>query len=645
MKFSTLLLVGVGAFCSTSTMAQISVPAVGEQITEVANIQPSTVAYRIKGARGYLFSQNSSATKLSSNYLKKDQSNFTIPVDTENDPNFNFVLIPSALQTNGYYIYNVSTNKFVEKTSTAEADLLSLVETPNLDNCVWKFRKSEHTQSNIDENNRYTGKFPFSITNGNYYLTISDMSMAGVKTHSNVDAGSRFQLIVADKTTDFTAACNTVKVYETQTRKAQIANLVASHFGDLGYPTQEAWETYKAAVANAQQVSDVNTALETMLAVNNLVYPTDGQAYYIRPVNRGATNRKTYRLYYGADQKLNIGNESSDDAASIFYCHKVGERKYIFTNNAGKYMRFRADGKNFNGDDSGFANAYGDEQIFTLYPMQNVTVNNVDIPSDNITKGDLNQLGLFLLQGRLESAGTAQHYLMANTHDKQFHNSKSPVIYYTASDNTCAFYLEAAPQPQQNAFTTTALTVGNVSANIATYSSPFPVKLPEGVDAYIAKQDGENIVLQKITGALPANTGVILSSENADKYIPTARTTELLATVNAADNKLVATTGNAVDANVNAYILSQDNGTAVFKKLSSNTSNRTIKQYKAYLKLNGANSAQLMNFAFAGSNITGIQNVTETSTKSNTAYDLTGRKVGKLQKGIYIVNGKKVIVK
>lgn len=645
MKFSTLLLVGVGAFCSTSTMAQISVPAVGEQITEVANIQPSTVAYRIKGARGYLFSQNSSATKLSSNYLKKDQSNFTIPVDTENDPNFNFVLIPSALQTNGYYIYNVSTNKFVEKTSTAEADLLSLVETPNLDNCVWKFRKSEHTQSNIDENNRYTGKFPFSITNGSFYLTISDMSMAGVKTHSNVDAGSRFQLIVADKTTDFTAACNRVKAYETQTRKAQIVNLVASHFGDLGYPTQEAWETYKAAVANAQQVSDVNTALETMLAVNNLVYPTDGQAYYIRPVNRGATNRKTYRLYYGADQKLNIGNESSDDAASIFYCHKVGERKYIFTNNAGKYMRFRAEGKNFNGDDSGFANVYGDEQIFTLYPMQNVTVNNVDIPSDNITKGDLNQLGLFLLQGRLESAGTAQHYLMAKTSDNTFHNNKSPVIYYTASDNTCAFYLEAAPQPQQNAFTTTALTVGNVSANIATYSSPFPVKLPEGVDAYIAKQEGENIVLQKITGALPANTGVILSSENADKYIPTARTTELLATVNAADNKLVATTGNAVDANVNAYILSQDNGTAVFKKLSSNTSNRTIKQYKAYLKLNGANSAQLMNFAFAGSNITGIQNVTETSTKSNTAYDLTGRKVGKLQKGIYIVNGKKVIVK
>lgn len=640
MKISTLLLAGVGSFCCTSTMAQTSDPSVGQQITEVVQITPSTVAYRIKGARGYLFSQSSSATTLSSNYLKKEElKDFVVPDDDVNDSKFNFVLIPSALQTNGYYIYNVSTNKFVEKTSTAEAALLSLVETLNLDNCVWTFRKNAFTASK-NEYERYDGTFPFSITNGSSYLTISNASMAGVKDYSTADGGNRFQLIVADKTTNFTAACNRVKVYEAQKRKEQIVNLVESHVDELGYPTREAWTTYTAAVAKAQQVSDVNTALETMLAVNNLVYPTDGQAYYIRPVNRGATNRKTYRLYYGADQKLNIGNESSDDAASIFYCHEVGVRKYIFTNNAGKYMRFRADEKSFNGDESGFATEYGTEQIFTLYPMQNV-VDDVDIPSNNITKGDLNQLGLFLLQGQLESGSSNQHYLMAKTSDNTFHNGRKEQILYTTSGNTCAFYLESALQ--QNKFKTNALTVGNVSANIATYSSPFPVKLPKGVDAYIAKQDGENIVLQKITGALPAETGVILSSETAKEYIPTARTTEALATVNAADNMLKPTTGNAVDSNVNAYILSKNGNTAVFKKLKSDA--RTIAQYKAYLELNGAQSAQLMKFAFAGSDLTGIQNVTETSAKSNTAYDLAGRKVGKLQKGIYIVNGKKVIVK
>ena len=643
MKISTLLLAGVGAFCCTSTMAQTSDPSVGQQITEVAQITPSTIAYRIKGARGYLFSESSSATTLSSNYLKKEElKDFVVPDDDVNDSRFNFVLIPSELQTNGYYIYNVSTNKFVGKTSTAEADLLSLVERPNLDNCVWKFRKDAFTSSSTTEYERYFGTFPFSITNGIYYLTISNASMAGVKNYSTADGGNRFQLIVADKTTDFTAACNTVKDYETQTRKTQIENIVASHVGDLGYPTREAWETYTAAVAKAQQVSDVNTALETMLAVNNLVYPTDGQAYYIRPVNRGATNRSANRLYCGTDNTLSIGVGNSDDASAIFYCHKVGKHKYIFTNNAGKYMRFRADTKSFNGDASGFADAYGNEQIFTFYPMQNVTTDTeVYIGSGTITKGDLNQLGLFLLQGQLESGRSAQHYLMANTNDKKFHNGGETVIYYTASNNTCAFYLE--PALQQNKIKTNALTVGTVRANIATYSSPFPVNLPDGVDAYIAKQDGENIVLQKITGALPANTGVILSSETAaTPYIPTARTTEPLAT-ETEGNMLVATTGNAVETNVNAYILSKNGNTAVFKKLKSDA--RTIAQYKAYLELNGANSAQLMKFAFAGSDLTGIQNVTETSAKSKTAYDLAGRKVGKLQKGIYIVNGKKVIVK
>lgn len=641
MKISTLLLAGVGAFCCTSTMAQSSATlAVGDQVTEVANITPSTVAYRIKGARGYLFSQSAEATTLSSNYLKGAQSSFTVPDDTSNDPNFNFVLIPSALQANGYYIYNVSTKKFVESTPGNESALLSLVETPKLDKCVWKFTKSVSTTDATSATERYTGTFPFSITNGNYYLMISDKSMAGVKAYPNVDAGSRFQLIVADNTSNFTQACKTVKAYELKTRKEQITTLLEPNVDKLGYPTQEAWNTFESTVASAQQVSEVNTALDALLAVNNLVYPTDGQAYYIRPVNKGATNRSANRLYCGTDNTLSIGVGETDDASAIFYCHKVGEHKYIFTNNAGKYMRFRADGKDFNGDGSGFASAYGNEQIFTLYPMQSVTGNNAAFPSNNITKGDINQLGLFLLQGQLASSSTTQHYLMAKTSTKSFHNSTPSDVYYTPSDNTCAFYLEEAEQ--QNAFKTTALTVGEVSANVATYSSPFPVKLPEGVDAYIAKQDGENIVLQKITGALPANTGVILSSENAEVYIPTARTTETEAT-EIADNKLVATTGSAVADDVNAYILSKKDTKAVFKKLSA--TNRTIAQYKAYLKLDAGTQPANLSLAFAGSNLTGIQNVTETSAKSKTAYDLAGRKVGKLQKGIYIVNGKKVIVK
>ena len=415
----------------------------------------------------------------------------------------------------------------------------------------------------------------------------------------------------------------------------ELSAISQNKWGTLGYPTQNAYTTYKGVLDNeSSNRSQVNAAKTTFL--QSIVYPQDGQAYYIKGINK---SRNAGYVYSTDDKKLGFKGSIPTEMPStaIFYCHEVGERKYVFTNNNGRYMRYRTDNSS-----DGFTDEYDAAlNVWTLQPMRSGNRDDYDIDRDNLS-ADFSTLGLFLMRAkRTDVNPSADYYLMAGFSGNQFHAAGGTKVYYTANNQTSAFQLEAVPL-QQNAFTTTALTVGNVSANIATYSSPFPVKLPDGVDAYIAKQDGENIVLQKITGALPANTGVILSSETATDYIPTARTTEPLAT-ETEGNMLVATTGNAVETNVNAYILSKNGNTAVFKKLKSDA--RTIAQYKAYLELNGTQSAQLMNFAFAGSDLTGIQNVTETSAKSKTAYDLAGRKVGKLQKGIYIVNGKKVIVK
>lgn len=423
----------------------------------------------------------------------------------------------------------------------------------------------------------------------------------------------------------------------------ELSSIPQDKLGTLGYPTEDAYNTYKGVLDTESSTrSQVNAAKTTFL--QSIVYPQDDQAYYIKGINKSGNAGYVYST---DDKKLGFKGAIPTEMPStaIFYCHKVGERKYVFTNNNGRYMRYRTDNSS-----DGFTDAYDEAlNVWTLQPMRSGNSDSYDINRDNLN-ADFSTLGLFLMRAkRNDNNWNEDFYLMAGFSGNQFHAASATTVYYTANNQTSAFQLEAVPQKQQqNAFTTTALTVGNVSANIATYSSPFPVKLPEDVDAYIAKQEGENnVVLQKITGALPANTGVILSSETAKKdCIPTVRTTEPLATVNAEDNKLVATTGKAVPADVTAYILGKDkynNSVAVFKKLSA--SDRTIAQYKAYLKLDGAQSAQLMNFAFAGSDLTGIQNVTETSAKSNTAYDLAGRKVGKLQKGIYIVNGKKVIVK
>ena len=456
------------------------------------------------------------------------------------------------------------------------------------------------------------------------------------------DAGSLISLSTTGTCSLTDAELSAVKAKITgwkESYKTELNPISQDKLGTLGYPTQPAYNTYKSVLDNESSTrSQVNAAKTTFL--QSIVYPQDGQAYYIKGINKSGNAGYVYST---DDNKLGFKNTIPTDMPStaIFYCHKVGERKYVFTNNNGRYMRYRTDNSS-----DGFTDGYDAAlSVWTLQPMRSGSSSNYNIDRDNLN-ADFSTLGLFLMRAkRNDNNWNEDFYLMAGFSGNQFHAASATTVYYTADNQTSAFRLEAVPVPQQqNAFTTTALTVGNVSANIATYSSPFPVKLPEGVDAYIAKQEGENnVVLQKITGALPANTGVILSSETAKKdCIPTVRTTETLAT-ETEGNMLVATTGNAVETNVNAYILSKNGNTAVFKKLKSDA--RTIAQYKAYLAFNGAQSAQLMNFAFAGSDLTGIQNVTETSAKSNTAYDLAGRKVGKLQKGIYIVNGKKVIVK
>lgn len=644
------------AACITSTayaQESTTTPSVGSEVSETSKIdQTSTVAYRIQGSRGYIFSLSTDRTKLYSNYYKSSYKDTTIPELGSSDEDFNFVLIPSTLRDGGYYLYNVGAQKFIERNTTSESEQLALSETPNSETFIWTITKNTFTQASIDGVNRYDGTFNFSIVNDTYYLTLSNASIAGVKTYATPDAGSRFNLIIATTDGDYTTATQKVTAYEKsaigdkiQTFQQNVESKLKANIGKMGYPTQTAWDAFTQTMGNATSMSQAQTALNTLLSRANLTMPEDGKAYYIRPVNKGTavSDRSKNRLYCD-NGSLEIGVGETDNNNAIFYAHKTADFKYIFTNNAGKYLTFKADTKSINGVSNGFADEYNDYYVFTLFPMQSFSgVSGDFITSSNPTTGCLDEAGLFLLQGAMTTGRDDNHYLMANTNDKKFHNGTTAQIFYTSNNNTCAFAFEEAPQ--ENKIKTTALTVDDVTANIATYSSPFPVVLPKEVDAYIAVSAGETIVLKKITGALPKNTGVILSAEEAKDYIPTACTTEEVASIDA-DNKLVASTGNAIDASTQAYVLAKNTDTdnkAVFKILSSNTEDRALAQYKAYLNLTGSLAAKL-SISF-NDNVTAISNATLTQEKTTSIYDLSGRKSNKLQKGIYIVNGKKIIVK
>lgn len=71
----------------------------------------------------------------------------------------------------------------------------------------------------------------------------------------------------------------------------------------------------------------------------------------------------------------------------------------------------------------------------------------------------------------------------------------------------------------------------------------------------------------------------------------------------------------------------------------------TISAFHAYLKVNDAKPAPAR-IALNGSTLTAINGITADKVVDTAVYDLSGRRVnGKLQKGLYIMNGKKVVVK
>ena len=87
---------------------------------------------------------------------------------------------------------------------------------------------------------------------------------------------------------------------------------------------------------------------------------------------------------------------------------------------------------------------------------------------------------------------------------------------------------------------------------------------------------------------------------------------------------------------VGDYFISSD-------KLWKSSGNTTIKGTRAYLKAKTDN-ARIAEFSIGEGETTGISTIA-TQKEDNAAYDMQGRRVETLKKGVYVVNGKKVVVK
>lgn len=179
----------------------------------------------------------------------------------------------------------------------------------------------------------------------------------------------------------------------------------------------------------------------------------------------------------------------------------------------------------------------------------------------------------------------------------------------------------------------------------ATFCVNYDALIPEGVKAYKATStDGSTITFQRITGNIPANKGVVLYGNEGTYTLQTAKQADALT-----GNILVGTTED-ITAPANCYVMSKSKSQAAEALVFTKYTGATIPANKAYLTWPSGASSIRFNFdadmdEFGGDGYSTEISAVETQAAAGACYDLFGRRVMNKANGLFIQNGKKVIVK
>lgn len=412
----------------------------------------------------------------------------------------------------------------------------------------------------------------------------------------------------------------------------------------LGYPKTTTTEYADLnALTEANSKKAVTGTLNAYYACTDVELPENGKAYKISAWWR----HRTLPLTFVAETSVSglyapayVPTENAtDENVSVFVCRKLEDGTYAFVTDNGYYFGWQTDNANSNGTSTTYSDA-------THWKVEKaVTGSNT---------GDLKQtelLGKLLLRANGTAAGVkdwyAYMYSYSNT-SKHFHNAGANALYYGDNAHTVYYTFE---EVSANAFIevglatiqeTDKLLIGSelTGKTISTFSAPYATDLPDGVTAYYAAEAEEagELILKPVDGAaIPGKQGVVLiGNASSATMLPAIKT---VATISG--NVFAHSATGPVTMGANAYILANGGqGIGIYKA----TAGSTLKQGKAYLNFTGSSANSfVLNFSGVTTDIEGAPTV---APSQQVIYDLSGRRVNAVTKGgIYIVNGKKMIIK
>ena len=174
-----------------------------------------------------------------------------------------------------------------------------------------------------------------------------------------------------------------------------------------------------------------------------------------------------------------------------------------------------------------------------------------------------------------------------------------------------------------------------------TLTNAFPLdftSVSSDLKAYIATEIAAGKVQMTQVNKVPAGTGLVLEATSTGSPIDVPVLTA--AADNVTSNKMAGSAYSATTIAANAGYILKD---GVFQPASAGT----LAAGKAYLNIAVAAGAPILTLDFGGNTPTGISATLNNNEEiiNNNVFNLAGQRVMNPSKGLYIVNGKKVVIK
>ena len=420
----------------------------------------------------------------------------------------------------------------------------------------------------------------------------------------------------------------------------------------VGAWAENVWSSNEAVTPGGGSKQDVT--FPTNLTTNDVIKVTvnidNGYWYHIQlcKISNGWVSDKLYEIYYDNDGHNNpaiSGNHTLEIPVTAAIISEIETASGALTFYGDGYSMTSVDIARYACDYTLLDNAdisYWGQALDCRLFLEYATTNDVIVVTG--TKNEVYN-GNVIIQNIANNSG----YVSYGEGDLGTKGSETPVVIPVTSDMITAastgLYISGGTYHLTSAKLINAPSAVNIgSTGYATFGYPFAVDLSElsaSQDAYtVTVSEGKaQLTSVKDMKKIPANTGIILKGTKNDKIslpLTTATTGEI------GTNNLHVSDGTKTgDGTIYVLANKTPNGVGFYKLKSGDK----VPAGKAYLKISGG-AAQAPAFIGFGGGTTGIDNLTPALSKDEEVYyDLQGRRVAQPTKGLYIVNGKKVIIK